>query len=57
LAEVKAKEDAIREEKRLQKKAAREKARVDLVKNSALIGEEAEMAHLMGFGGFGSSKK
>jgi U4/U6.U5 tri-snRNP component SNU23 len=57
LAEVKAKEDALREEKKAQKKAAKEKARVELVRDSATMAEDDAMAQVMGFGGFGSSKK
>ncbi|KAF8894013.1 hypothetical protein BD779DRAFT_1504743 [Infundibulicybe gibba] len=54
LAEVKAKELAIRAEKKAQKQAEKERARLELVKDSA---PNDEMAQLMGFGGFGSSKK
>jgi len=57
LAEVKAKEAALREEKKAQKRVQKEKARVELVKDVAAGQEEDEMAKLMGFGGFGSSKK
>jgi len=53
LAEVKAKEDAVREEKKALKKAEKEKARVALVKDA----EDDEMAKMMGFGSFGTSKK
>ena len=56
LAEVKAREVALREEKKVQKKAQKEKARLELVKESA-VDQDVEMAQLMGFGGFGSSKK
>ncbi|KAJ4483239.1 hypothetical protein J3R30DRAFT_3655614 [Lentinula aciculospora] len=55
LSEVRAKEAAIREEKKAKKKAQKEKALVDeLAANNP--GND-EMARLMGFGGFGSSKK
>ncbi|KAF8585960.1 hypothetical protein K439DRAFT_1010131 [Ramaria rubella] len=57
LAEVKAKEDALREEKKLAKKAAKEAARVELVKDAVAQAEEEQMAKTMGFAGFGSSKK
>jgi hypothetical protein len=57
LAEVKAKEAALREEKKAQKRAVKEQARVELVRDVATNQEEDEMAKLMGFGGFGSSKK
>ncbi|KAG0701348.1 hypothetical protein DFH29DRAFT_982751 [Suillus ampliporus] len=56
LAEVKAKEDARRAEKKAQKQAQKEEARLALVKDSAMDGDD-EMAKLMGFGGFGSTKK
>lgn len=56
LAEVKAKEAGLRAEKKAKKKAEKEKARVELAKDSA-GGEEEEMANMMGFGGFGSTKK
>ncbi|TFK44361.1 hypothetical protein BDQ12DRAFT_640932 [Crucibulum laeve] len=55
LAEVKAKELALREEKKAQKKAEKEKARLELLKDT--VNQDNEMAQLMGFGGFGSSKK
>lgn len=54
LAEVKAKESALREEKKAQKKAEKEKIRSELVQG---LEHDDEMAKLMGFGGFGSSKK
>lgn len=57
LAEVKAKEDALRQEKKLAKKAAKEASRVELVKDAVAQAEEDEMAKAMGFAGFGSSKK
>lgn len=56
LAEIKAKEAASRAEKKAQKKAEKERARVELVKDSAMD-EEGDMAKMMGFGGFGSTKK
>lgn len=57
LAEIKAKEDALRAEKKAEKKAAKEKARIELVKDAVSQTEDDEMAQMMGFGGFGSSKK
>ncbi len=54
LAEVKAKEKAIRDEKKAAKKAEKEKARIEIAKESA---EDDEMTKMMGFGGFGSTKK
>lgn len=56
LSEIKAKEQALRQEKKDQKKAEKEKARLELMKD--LVSEpDDEMAKLMGFGGFGSTKK
>jgi U4/U6.U5 tri-snRNP component SNU23 len=55
LAEVKAKETAIREERKALKKAEKEKARLELVKHSQQ--PDDDMARMMGFGGFGSTKK
>lgn len=54
LAEIKAKEAAIREERKMQKKLEKEKARLQLVQETA---QDDDMAKMMGFGGFGSSKK
>jgi U4/U6.U5 tri-snRNP component SNU23 len=54
LAEVKAKELAIREQKKAAKQAEKEKFRLEIVKNTV---EDDEMAQMMGFGGFGSTKK
>ena len=56
LAEVKAKEAAIRAEKKAKKQAEKEKARVELVQDTAMD-QDDDMAKMMGFGGFGSSKK
>ncbi|KAJ7594318.1 hypothetical protein C8J56DRAFT_820875 [Mycena floridula] len=55
LAEVKAKETALREEKKAKKKLVKEQARLELV-HETVEGDD-EMAKMMGFGGFGSSKK
>jgi len=57
LAEVKANEAALRAEKKAQKKAARTKARVELVQDLSMPPEDDQMSKLMGFGGFGSTKK
>jgi len=54
LAEIRAKEQALRQDKKDQKKAEKEKARLELIKD---LGSDNEMTKLMGFGGFGSSKK
>ncbi|KAH8828541.1 hypothetical protein DL96DRAFT_1463260 [Flagelloscypha sp. PMI_526] len=55
LAEIKSRESAVRAERKAQKKAAKDKARQELVKETTA--EDVEMAEMMGFGGFGSSKK
>ena len=57
LAEIKAKEDAARAEKKAQKKAEKEQARMELVKDAVGQQEDNEMAKMMGFGGFGTTKK
>ncbi|KAG6880204.1 hypothetical protein C0992_003868 [Termitomyces sp. T32_za158] len=56
LAELKAKEVALREQKKAAKKAEKEKARLELIKDTAMD-QDDEMAQMMGFGGFGSTKK
>lgn len=56
LAEIKIKEQVLRQEKKDQKKAEKEKARLELMKDLAPQSDD-EMTRLMGFGGFGSSKK
>lgn len=56
LAEVKAKEAALREEKKAAKKAIKEKVRVELAQD-VVMGEGNDMSAMMGFSGFGSSKK
>ncbi|KAF9049998.1 hypothetical protein BJ165DRAFT_1455659 [Panaeolus papilionaceus] len=55
LAELKDKERAIREQKKAEKKAEKEKARLALITET--LPEDQEMAAMMGFGGFGSTKK
>lgn len=59
LAEIRAKELAAREEKKNQKKAQREKARIELAQQTAKEsgGADVDMMNMMGFGGFGSTKK
>ncbi|TFK54119.1 hypothetical protein OE88DRAFT_1625486 [Heliocybe sulcata] len=54
LAQVREKEEAIRAEKKAQKKAEKEKARVELAQETAA---DDDMMKMMGFGGFGTSKK
>jgi U4/U6.U5 tri-snRNP component SNU23 len=56
LAEVKDREVARREEKKAQKQAQKEEARILLAKESTMEVDD-EMAAVMGFGGFGTTKK
>lgn len=56
LAEVKAKEAAIRAEKKAAVKARKEQARLELIKDVDMA-ETNDMAAMMGFAGFGTSKK
>ena len=56
LAEVRDKEAAIRAEKKAQKKAQKEQSRVELVKDVTMQDDDG-IAQMMGFSGFGSSKK
>lgn len=53
LEEVRRAEDQTREAKRAEKKAARDARLIEAVKNP----ETDAMAQMMGFGGFGTSKK
>jgi U4/U6.U5 tri-snRNP component SNU23 len=53
LEEVRAKEQAIRDAKKAEKKAAREARLIEAVTDP----QADEMASMMGFGGFGTSKK
>lgn len=55
LAEVKEKERALREQRKTERKAAKEKFRLALISDAE--NADSEMMTLMGFGGFGSSKK
>ncbi|KAK7692958.1 hypothetical protein QCA50_004599 [Cerrena zonata] len=57
LAEVRDKEAALRAEKKAQKKAEREKQRVEIVKDVAMTQGGDDMMNMMGFAGFGTSKK
>ncbi|KAL0579155.1 U4/U6.U5 snRNP associated protein [Marasmius crinis-equi] len=54
LADIKAKETAIREERKAQKKAEKEKVLASQLADTA---ENSEMSQMMGFAGFGTSKK
>ncbi|KAF5322690.1 hypothetical protein D9619_001557 [Psilocybe cf. subviscida] len=55
LAEVRQKEQTLRDEKKAQKKAEKEKARLAMLNEPTK--EDSEMSAMMGFGGFGSTKK
>ena len=57
LAEVREREATLRAEKKAQKKAEKEKARVELVKGVAMEQGGDDMMQMMGFSGFGTSKK
>jgi U4/U6.U5 tri-snRNP component SNU23 len=57
LAELKAKEDALRREKKAQKQAEKEKVLLEYVKDTAMDQDNDDMTKLMGFSGFGTSKK
>jgi U4/U6.U5 tri-snRNP component SNU23 len=59
LAEIRNKELAERAEKKAAKKAEREKARLELAQGVAAIQVDGDddMMNMMGFSGFGSSKK
>lgn len=57
LAEIKAKEADLRAEKRKQKQAEKDKLRAELAKDFPGPQEEDDMMKMMGFSGFGSSKK
>lgn len=56
LAEIKTKEADLRAEKRKQKQAEKDKVRAELAKDLAAP-QEDDMMKMMGFSGFGSSKK
>ena len=59
LTEIRNKELAERAEKKAAKKAAREKARLELAQDAAAmqVDGDSEMMGMMGFSGFGSTKK
>ena len=57
LAEVREREAAMRAEKKAAKKAQRERARMELVKDVEQTQDENDMMQMMGFSGFGTSKK
>lgn len=56
LEELKANEMALREQRKAMKRAEKEKARLELIKDTAMD-QDDDMTKLMGFGGFGTSKK
>ncbi|KAF8904443.1 hypothetical protein CPB84DRAFT_1677423 [Gymnopilus junonius] len=55
LAEVREKERALREQKKAERRAEKEKARLEMI--ITVEESSSEMTALMGFGGFGSTKK
>jgi len=57
LTEIKAKEADLRAEKRKQKQAEKEKVHAELAKDFATSKADDDMMKMMGFSGFGSSKK
>jgi U4/U6.U5 tri-snRNP component SNU23 len=57
LAEIKAKEVSLRAEKLKLKQAEKDKARAELAKEFSVPQEDEDMMKMMGFSGFGSSKK
>lgn len=59
LAEVREREAVLRAEKKAAKKALREQARVELVKDATVqeVQAQNDMMQMMGFSGFGTSKK
>ena len=59
LAEVREHEAALRAEKKAAKKALREQARVELAKDATAeeVKQQDDMMQMMGFSGFGTSKK
>lgn len=56
LTEIKEKEATLREEKKAQKKAKKEQALVAMAKDTAMV-QDDPMMQMMGFSGFGTSKK
>jgi U4/U6.U5 tri-snRNP component SNU23 len=59
LAEIRNKELAVRAEKKAAKKAERERARLELAQDAAAMQVDGhdDMMDMMGFSGFGSTKK
>lgn len=54
IAEIRAKETALRETRKAEKKAQKANARIEMAQS---IVQDDEMTQMMGFGGFGSTKK
>ena len=57
LKEIRDKELAERNEKKAEKKAAKERARIELAQTTAMDVDGENMMSMMGFAGFGTSKK
>lgn len=57
LTEIRDKELAARAEKKAQKKAERDKARLELAQDTTMNQDGDNMMSMMGFSGFGTSKK
>jgi len=57
LAEIREKELAMRAEKKAQKKLEREKSRIEYVQDNTAMHQDTDMMDMMGFSGFGTSKK
>ena len=57
LAEIKTKAEQERAEKKATKKAEKEKARIAAIEDVEMQEENDEMAKMMGFTGFGTTKK
>jgi len=58
LAQIKAREDAIKAERKAKRKALREAQRMELANSNDMeVAENDDMARMMGFSGFGTTKK
>ena len=57
LADIRAKEEELRQQRKQEKLKAKEAMRAELVLDASAQQEQDEMAKLMGFGNFGTSKK
>ena len=56
LAEIRSKERAAREAKKAEKKAEKEQKRIEMIQEPTSA-QDVEMAEMMGFAGFGTTKK